>query len=71
MKYNYYKDKYKTVSIKLDKQKDQDVIEYFQTLPPDIGPKEAICGLIRSDIAMLKIIAMYDPSAKEDSGGGN
>ena len=57
MKYNYYKDKYKTVSIKLDKQKDHDVIEYFQTLPPDIGPKEAICNLIRSDIAMTMFLA--------------
>ena len=31
--YNYYKDKYKTVSIKLDRQADADVIRFLEEWP--------------------------------------
>jgi len=58
MKYEYYKDKYKTISIKLDKEKDAPVIKYFEDLAAKgTGAKHAICWLVASELkrqVMLK-----------------
>ena len=57
MNYNYYKNKYKTISIKLDKQKDASVIEYFDELArKGTGTKTAICWLVAREIETQVII---------------
>ena len=57
MNYNYYKNKYKTISIKLDKQKDAPVIEYFDDLAKKgTGAKTAICWLVAREIETQTII---------------
>ena len=57
MNYNYYKNKYKTISIKLDKQKDAPVIEYFDELArKGTGAKTAICWLVAREIETQVII---------------
>lgn len=57
MNYNYYKNKYKTISIKLDKQKDAPVIEYFDDLAKKgTGAKTAICWLVAREIDTQAII---------------
>lgn len=44
--YNYYKEKYKTVTIKLDRQADADVIKYLEEWPK--GPKHLIVWALRT-----------------------
>lgn len=57
MNYNYYKNKYKTISIKLDKQKDAPVIEYFNDLAEKgTGAKTAICRLVAREIETHDVI---------------
>lgn len=52
MKYGYYKDKYRSISIKLDQVKDADVIQYLDKCSAKgYGPKAQICGLIRQQMA--------------------
>ena len=57
MKYNYYKDKYRTVSIKLDKQLDRDIIEYLDSR--DGGPKNIICHAIRELIMQQAVLEAF------------
>lgn len=57
MNYNYYKNKYKTISIKLDKQKDAPVIEYFDDLAKKgTGAKTAICWLVARELETQTLI---------------
>lgn len=57
MKYEYYKDKYKTISIKLDKEKDAPVIKYFEDLAAKgTGAKHAICWLVARELKTQHII---------------
>lgn len=57
MKYEYYKDKYKTISIKLDHNKDADIIEYFnRASAAGTGPKVVITDLVRRDIFASEMI---------------
>lgn len=57
MNYNYYKNKYKTISIKLDKQKDAAVIEYFNDLAEKgTGAKTAICWLVARELETQTLI---------------
>lgn len=66
MKYGYYKDKYRSISIKLDQVKDADVID-FLTGDPDRGPKAIICGLVRDEIiARILFPLMKDPEVESD-----
>ena len=53
MDYKYYKDKYRTISIKLDREKDVDVIEILDSLPEGVGPKECIVAALRTVGVML------------------
>lgn len=45
MKYDYYKDKYKAVTIRLDKDAERDVIDFLEQWPK--GPKHAIVLALR------------------------
>ena len=45
MKYDYYKDKYKAVTIRLDKDAEKDVIDFLEQWPK--GPKHAIVLALR------------------------
>lgn len=56
MKYEYYKNKYKAICIKLDRDTDSDVIEYFENAGKlGYGPKLIICDLVRSHIDMVDL----------------
>ena len=51
MKYKYYKDKYLTVTIKLDREKDKPVIDYLKReRERGFGPKAVFCNLAASAI---------------------
>lgn len=57
MNYKYYKDKYHTISIKLDKEKDAPVIKYFEDLAAKgTGAKHAICRLVARELETQHII---------------
>ena len=43
--YNYYKTKYRTYSLKLDREKDADIITFLEQWPE--GPKDAIVKAVR------------------------
>lgn len=43
--YNYYKQKYKAVTIRLDREADKDVISFLEQWPD--GPKDAIVKALR------------------------
>ena len=45
MEYKYYKDKYKSYTVKLDRVADADLIEFLNTWPK--GPKHAIVLSLR------------------------
>ncbi len=53
MDYKYYKDKYQTISIKLDRVKDADVIMILDSMPEGVGPKECIVAALRTVGVML------------------
>jgi hypothetical protein len=53
MKYDYYKDKYKTISIKLDRDKDRDIIDYLDRFAPYAGPKTVICATLRTVAGLI------------------
>ena len=53
MDYKYYKDKYRTISIKLDREKDADVIAILDSMPEGVGPKECIVAALRTVGLML------------------
>lgn len=56
MKYDYYKNKYKAITIKLDREADSDVIDYFENAGKQgYGPKLIICDLIRSHVNMVDL----------------
>lgn len=60
MNYNYYKNKYKTISIKLDRQKDAEIIKYFDDMAArGSTPKQTICGLIRQDLITQSIVNSF------------
>lgn len=48
MEYDYYKNKYKTISIKLDREKDADIIDFLESMPEGVGPKECIVAALRT-----------------------
>lgn len=64
MNYNYYKDKYRTISIKLDKDKDRDIIQMLDDAAADgYGPKTVFTDLARRHIEAQQILlAMCGPS---------
>lgn len=43
--YNYYKQKYKAITIRLDREADKDVIDFLEQWPH--GPKHAIMLAVR------------------------
>lgn len=53
MDYKYYKDKYRTISIKLDREKDADVIAILDSMSEGVGPKECIVAALRTVGVML------------------
>ena len=53
MKYDYYKDKYKTISIKLDRDKDRDIIDFLDRFAAYAGPKTVICATLRTVAGMV------------------
>lgn len=54
MEYKYYKDKYKTYSIKLDYDQDRDVIAFLEDMKrAGIGPKSVILAAIRTVCSMM------------------
>ena len=56
MKYDYYKQKYKAITIKLDREADSDVIDYIENAGRQgYGPKTIICDLIRGHINMIDL----------------
>ena len=60
MNYNYYKNKYKTISIKLDRQKDAEIIKYFDDMAAQGStPKLTICGLIQQDLITQSIVNSF------------
>ena len=60
MNYNYYKNKYKTISIKLDRQKDADIIKYFDDMAAQgSAAKQTICGLVRQDLITQSIVNSF------------
>lgn len=46
--YKYYKDKYKAYTIRLDRVRDQDIIEYLDD--SEWGPKARIVHALRADL---------------------
>lgn len=57
MKYEYYKNKYRTISIKLDNEKDAAVIKYFDDLAAKgTGAKKAICWLVYRELETKAVI---------------
>lgn len=56
MNYNYYKDKYKTISIKLDKQRDADIIDIIEQAPD--GPKAFILNCVRFYVSFITSLTM-------------
>lgn len=54
MEYKYYKDKYKTYSIKLDRDQDRDVIAFLEDMKrAGLGPKSVILAAIRTVCSMM------------------
>ena len=46
--YHYYKDKYKAYTIRLDRQRDRDLIEYLDNY--EQGPKACIVAALHADL---------------------
>lgn len=54
MEYDYYKTKYKTYSIKLDYDRDRDVIQFLDEMKrAGLGPKSVILAAIRTVCNMM------------------
>ena len=54
MEYDYYKTKYKTYSIKLDYDRDRDVINFLEEMKrAGLGPKAVILAAIRTVCSMM------------------
>ena len=54
MDYDYYKTKYKTYSIKLDYDRDRDVINFLDEMKrAGLGPKSVILAAIRTVCSMM------------------
>lgn len=54
MDYDYYKTKYKTYSIKLDYDRDRDVINFLDEMKrAGLGPKAVILAAIRTVCSMM------------------
>lgn len=54
MEYDYYKTKYKTYSIKLDYDRDRDVINFLDEMKrAGLGPKAVILAAIRTVCSMM------------------
>ena len=54
MDYDYYKTKYKTYSIKLDYDRDRDVIQFLDEMKrAGLGPKAVILAAIRTVCSMM------------------
>lgn len=56
MNYNYYKDKYKTISIKLDRQREADIISLLEGAPD--GPKAFIINAVKFYVNFVSSIAL-------------
>lgn len=56
MNYKYYKDKYKTISIKLDRQRDADIITLLEGAPD--GPKAFIINAVRFYVNFISSMAL-------------
>lgn len=60
MKYQYYKDKYKTITIKLDRVLDADIIEFFdENAKIGRGPKQIICELAAGRMMAAQMLALF------------
>lgn len=55
--YKYYKDKYKAYTIRLDRQRDQDIIEYLDSC--DQGPKARILHALRADLFVQSLGGLF------------
>lgn len=55
--YKYYKDKYKAYTIRLDRQRDQDIIEYLDSC--DQGPKACILHALRADLFVQSLGGLF------------
>ena len=54
MDYDYYKTKYKTYSIKLDYDRDRDVIRFLEEMKiARLGPKAVILAAMRTVCSMM------------------
>jgi hypothetical protein len=65
MNYEYYKTKYRAISIKLDNEKDADILEYFDKWKEvGFGPKDTICYLIRERAALDALLLSAIPETE-------
>lgn len=55
--YKYYKDKYKAYTIRLDRQRDQEIIEYLDSC--DQGPKARILHALRADLFVQSLGGLF------------
>ncbi len=56
MNYNYYKDKYKTITIKLDRQREADIISLLEGAPD--GPKAFIVNAVKFYVDFISALAL-------------
>ena len=55
--YKYYKDKYKAYTIRLDRIRDQDIIEYLDSC--EQGPKARILNALRGDLVARTLGGLF------------
>ena len=55
--YKYYRDKYKAYTIRLDRQRDRDIIEYLDNIK--CGPKACIVAALRADIFAMSLEGLF------------